>query len=247
MPASKTIKPSTLKIARDPAELGQQMRDLGMHYLDRYSVHLVAANQKPASLILMRRTEKVRGIEKGLKRMGFHAVLLDSPKREFLELIVAARRSAFELTVGLVLDFDEYSLGKALGYPENAVSSFVNKQSTGIYSYKRMLQVCGAGLLEGAKAPAHVAYLLHVPENISLSEGVVHLDPPSEKISQQYRSHILSVDRFLSSEIEAAFKMELSREVVELAAGTEVNFDGAYYTVAGKGPLIDSIRNNRDD
>ena len=190
--------------------LADRLDSLRMHYLDRLSIHLVSAEIKPSSLLLLRRDHKqVNAIVDGLKTKGFHIATLDRPDCNFFELIVALDSTKCENLKTFIQINDKYNIGMMLGYPENAILSFVNKLPDRICSYQQMSDICIYELNKGKKIPNFFAYLLHVPERIIVNEDFITVDPQSEAVSKKYMEYIRSVDPNLSSENEHKFIAEL--------------------------------------
>ena len=202
--------------------LTERLDSLNMHYLDRLSIHLVSVDIKPSSLLLLQRDYgQVNIIIDGLKTKGFQIATIDRPDCSFFELIVASDSSKCESLKTYIQINDKYNIGIMLGYPENAILSFVNKLPDRIYSYQQMSNACVNGLYEGKKIPNFFAYLLHVPERLIVNEGFITLDPQSEAVSKRYMEYIRSVDPNLSNETERRFIAELYRDT---------NFRGDIYS-----------------
>ena len=202
--------------------LTERLDSLNMHYLDRLSIHLVAANIKPSSLILLKRNyEQVQNIIDGLKIQGFHVVYLDRSDCNFFELIAASNSFRCESLKAAIHINDKHNIGMLLGYPENAILSFINKLPGRIYSYQQMSNACIDGLNKGKNIPNFFAYLLHVPETLIVTEDFITVDPQSEAISKRYMEYVRSADPNLSSETERKFIDELYRDT---------NFRGNIYS-----------------
>jgi hypothetical protein len=191
--------------------LTERLDSLNMHYLDKLSIHLVAADIKPSSLILLKRDyEHAQIIMDGLKMQGFYITTLDRSSCNFFELIVTADNSKCERLNAAILANDKYNIGIMLGYPENAILSFTNKLPGRIHSYQQMLNICVFnGLNKGKNMPNFFAYLLHIPENIIIDKDVITVDSQSEALSKKYMKYIRSVDPNLSNETERKFIDEL--------------------------------------
>ncbi len=202
--------------------LTERLDSLNMHYLDRLSIHLVAANIKPSSLILLKRNyEQVQNIIDGLKIQGFHVVSLDRSDCNFFELIAASNSFRCESLKAAIHINDKHNIGMLLGYPENAILSFINKLPGRIYSYQQMSNACIDGLNKGKNIPNFFAYLLHVPETLIVTEDFITVDSQSEAISKRYMEYVRSADPNLSSETERKFIDELYRDT---------NFRGNIYS-----------------
>ena len=202
--------------------LSEKLDSLNMHYLDRLSIHLVAADIKPSSLLLLRRNyEQVQSIIEVLKTQGFHTATIDNPSCNFFELMVASNSYKCESLKTAIQDNDKYNIGFLLGYPENTILSFVDKLPGKICSYQQMSNLCIDGLNQGKNIPKFFAYLLHVPEKVILNVDFITVDSQSETVSKRYMEYIRSVDSNLSSETERNFIYELYRDT---------NFRGNIYS-----------------
>ncbi len=202
--------------------LTERLDSLNMHYLDRLSIHLVSAYIKPSSLLLLKRDyEQVNVILDGLKTKGFHTAILDRPDCSFFELIIAPDSHKCESLKTFIEVNDKYNIGMMLGYPENAILSFINKLPDKIYSYQQLSNICVNELTAGKKIPNFFAYLLHIPEMVIINNDFITTDPQSEAISKRYMEYIRFVDPNLSSETERKF-------IAELYGNT--NFGGNIYS-----------------
>ena len=190
--------------------LSERLDSLNMHYLDKLSIHLVAADIKPSSLLLLRRNyEHVQSIIDGLKTQGLYTAAVDRSDCSFFELIVASNSSKCESLKTTIQANDKYNIGLMLGYPENTILSFVNKSPGRIYSYQQMSNLCIDGLSKGKNIPKFFAYLLHVPEKVIINGDFITVDSQSEALSKKYMEYIRSVDPNLSNETERKFIHEL--------------------------------------
>ena len=155
---------------------------------------------------------------------------MDRPDCKYYELILALERSACVRLTDCIYAGDGYNLGISLGYPENAVSSFINKTPGCVHSYNESLMSCSNGLNEGHRVPIYFAYSLHVPEKVVVNNGIISLDPPSEKLAQNYMSCIRRIDNTLSNEIERNFATELS----DSTGGKNIYSDSTYYAITNQ-------------
>ena len=117
-----------------------------------------------------------------------------------------------------VEDNDKYNIGILLGYPESATLNFTNKKPGGIHSFQQMSNECINLLHDNKKIPNFFAYLLHLPEKITVTGDLVTLDSKSEDIGKKYMKHIRSIDKNLSRENEHMFILEMFRD-------TRLNFN----------------------
>ena len=224
MAAPAQISLSNSKSVRD---LIRKMDKLNIHYIDKISICLVASGEKPSSLLLLKRTENAHAIRQDLIASGLHTSFLDRPNCKFYELVLAAEKSVCVRLTDYIHAGDGYNIGISLGYPENAVSSFVNKTPGCIHSYDESVKSYSYGLIDGYLVPVFFAYPMHVPEQIISGNGILTLDVPSENLARKYMSCIRKIDRTLSNEIENNFATELS----DFAGGKNIYFDSTYYTI----------------
>lgn len=222
MPALTHISESNSESIRS---LMRKMNELNVHYIDKISVCLVASGEKPSSLLLLKRTENAHGIRDSLTESGFHTSFLDRPNCKCYELIFAVEKSSCTRLTEYVYAGDGYNIGISLGYPANAVSSFINKTPGCVHSYNESVKSYSNGLIEGHLVPAFFAYPMHVPERIISDNGVMALDDPSQRVARNYMLRIREIDRTLSNEIEKSFARELS----SFTGGKNIYFDSTYY------------------
>lgn len=206
--------------------LTEKMNALDIYSADKLAIHLVAAKRKPSTLLLLKRTTHAYEINQGLIDVGLHTTFLDRKNCKFYELILSTDKSICDTLESNLCSDNGYNMGITLGYPENAVYSFINKASGCIHSYQQALTQYTVGLDTGFLIPAFFAYSLHVPETITFKNGVMQLDLPSEELAKQYSEYIRSTDKTLSCTIEDAFKEELSNH----GRIRKVQFDTVYYS-----------------
>ena len=141
--------------------LADMLNALNINYLDRLSIHLVAAKEKPSALLLLRRDYKnIDNTITCLRAIGFHTTNLDRSNTCFYELIVALDKQICEKLKIALQENNKYDIGTILGYPKNAVLNFVDASSEEIdtqpkriHSYSDLSYACISGLNNGKKIP----------------------------------------------------------------------------------------------
>lgn len=215
-------------ITKHPGNNSVLLRNLEeMHYLDRLSIHLVAADKKPSALLSLRRSDKANRITEELKGNGLNLIHFESSQANFFDVALSRDLFTCAMLVRHVQNDDKYNVGITLGYPKNTVNSFINKFPGSIWSHQQMIDILSNRIMEGKKIPTFFAYLLHVPEAIIDQNGVIYPDTPSKEHALVYYRHIRNSSSALSNEIEREFGIKLAKQ----SQNNDIISNGMFYYV----------------
>ena len=210
--------------------LDANIQQLKLSYKEKLELHLVAAKRKPAAMFMVDNTlEASCKIRDSLLEFGFDVMLQNSIDIRFADIFVALDRRTCELAAFYSNKRDILNLGLSLGYPINAIKSYIDRVNLGVGPYIYTIHSYLDGMASGAKLHDAIAYSSHIPETVSVSNGIVTIDTESMELAKCNRAYAKNVSKEILLQLQEIFRTELDKYAEMYHENVRVDLKDEHY------------------